>query len=150
MGKVQGVVEMSSITYRKGYKYQIAEDYTLSGLSFPMGKMHLNDFLEIGPTFITLNYGYATDGPSWPAIDTDTFMRGAFIHDGCYQAIRMGWLPESAREYCDRLLRQICLADGMNPLRAWWVYKGLRVGGGKAADPSNVKVVLSAPTVDHS
>jgi hypothetical protein len=144
---------MNSIKYRDGYSYQIAEDYTLSGLSFPLHKTNrifFSPFLEMQSTSITLKAGYASDGPSWPAIDTDTFMRGAFIHDGCYQAIRMGWLPESAREYCDRLLRQICLADGMNPLRAWWVYKGLRVGGGKAADPSSVKVVLSAPRGDRS
>jgi len=136
---------MKMIKYRKGYKYQIAEDYTLGGLSFPIATTRVSEFLALTPSSITLGAGYATDGPSWPAIDTDTFMRGAFIHDGCYQAIRMGWLPESAREYCDRLLRQICLADGMNPLRAWWVYKGLRVGGGKAADPSSLKVVLTAP-----
>ena len=148
---------MNSIKYRDGYKYQIAEDYTLGGLSFPseafpfQGRgIHHHPFMFMDSTSITLKAGYASDGPSWPAIDTDTFMRGAFIHDGCYQAIRMGWLPESAREYCDRLLRQICLADGMNPLRAWWVYKGLRVGGGKAADPSSVKVVLSAPRGDRS
>ena len=137
---------VSPIEYSAGYKYQVRKDNKTDGICFPDTGYHECDFLALGPTSITLRNGYASDGPSWPAIDTDTFMRGAFIHDGCYQAIRMGWLPESAREYCDRLLRQICLADGMNPLRAWWVYKGLRVGGGKAADPSSVKVVLTAPT----
>lgn len=140
------------IKYRAGYKYQIAEDYTLSGLSFPastfpaQGKgMHHGNFMSISQCSITLMEGYASDGPSWPAIDSKTFMRGAFVHDACYQAIRMGWLPEESREYCDKLLRQICLADGMSPLRAWWVYKGLRMGGGKAADPSSLRLVLTAP-----
>jgi hypothetical protein len=136
---------VNQIKYKSGYKYQIAEDYCLGGLAFPVERDYGSEFLMLGPSFIRLQKGYASDGPSWPAIDTHTFMRGAFVHDACYQAIRMGWLPESAREYCDKLLRQICLADGMSPLRAWWVYKGLRVGGARAADPKRVKAVLVAP-----
>ena len=136
---------MQPIKYKAGYKYQIAEDYTLHGLSLPTAYAHNSQFLTLTSASLTIRQGYASDGPSWPAWDTDTFMRGAFVHDALYQAIRMGWLPEEAREYADKLLRQICLADGMNPLRAWWVYKGLRIGGAKAADPSNVKVVLCAP-----
>lgn len=138
---------MSSIKYRAGYRYQIAEDYTLHGLSFEVAQPHVSDFLAMTSSSITLRKGYASDGPSAPAIDTDTFMRGAFIHDGIYQAIRLGWLPESSRKYADQLLRQICLADGMSRIRAWWVYHGVRLGGGGAASPAREKVVLVAPRV---
>lgn len=141
---------MEQVKYRKGYKYQLAETYTVRGLCFPsdngiLVKRHEGEFMSLGPTWMELKAGYASDGPSWPAIDTTTFMRGAFVHDGMYQAIRMGWLPESARGYADKVLRQMCLEDGMNPLRAWWVYKGLRVGGARAADPASLKAVLVAP-----
>jgi hypothetical protein len=137
---------LSSIQYKAGFKYQIVEDFTLGGLALPIQSEHNTQFLAMRPSSITLKKGYASDGPSWPAIDTATFMRGAFTHDGMYQAIRMGWLPPEARVYADKLLRQMCLEDGMNPLRAWYIYKGLRFGGGPAADPRNRRVTLVAPT----
>ena len=33
----------------------------------------------------------------------------------------------------DEILRRICIEDGMTRLRAWWVYQGVRFGGGAAA-----------------
>jgi len=49
------------------------------------------------------------------------------------------------RNPADRLLRTMCKEDGMKAVRAWWVYKGLRFGGGPAADPANKKPIVKAP-----
>ena len=52
---------------------------------------------------------------------------------------------EVHREAADRLLQQICKEDGMSSIRAWWVYKGVRIGGGPAADPALNKPLTRAP-----
>jgi hypothetical protein len=61
-------------------------------------------------------------------------MRGSLVHDALYQLMREGLLdPEQWREPADSLLRAICREDGMSAIRAWWVYKGVRLGGSSAA-----------------
>lgn len=49
------------------------------------------------------------------------------------------------RKPTDRLLKKMLRQDGMTLIRAWWVYLGLRIGGGPAADPANKKPVVRAP-----
>ena len=55
------------------------------------------------------------------------------MHDALYQLMGDGLLPLSEREAADATLRRICLEDGMSSIRAWWVYWGVRIGGGHAA-----------------
>jgi hypothetical protein len=85
--------------------------------------------------------GYTWDGPSGPTIDTKNFMRGSLIHDGLYQLMREGALDQSCRLRADEILREVCLEDGMSHARAWWVFKGVRIGGAGAAKCD----LLSAP-----
>jgi hypothetical protein len=111
------------IRYTAGYKYQLAESYEL--------------FVDVRPEYLIsddyvsldtdgrmiLHKGYATDGPSGPTIDTNNFIRGAFVHDAGYQLIRNGHLSIDTRDYWDCLLYSICRDDGMSAVRAWYVYK---------------------------
>lgn len=132
------------IQYRDGYKYQLAEPYVVAipeipGYDVGCNHIHLRD----GELVIT--EGYAWDGPSGPAIDTKNFMRGSLVHDALYQLIREYLLPASCREAADQVLRRLCLEDGMSALRAWWVYHGVRLGGGPAASAANDKQILFAP-----
>ena len=85
---------------------------------------------------MTIRAGYAWDGASGPAINTETFRCGSLIHDALYQLIREGALPQSFRKQADQILREICIEDGMWRVRAWWVYRAVRVFGGKAARPN--------------
>ena len=95
---------------------------------------------------LTIAKGYAWDGPSGPTIDTLNFMHGSLVHDALYQLMREGKLDSSSdRKLADRLLQAMCKQDGMSSIRAWWVYKGLRLGGGPAASSSNKKPVIKAP-----
>ena len=85
---------------------------------------------------LTIYAKYAWDGPSGPTFDTPSFMRGSLIHDALYQLMREGKLdPDQHREAADEILRDICLEDGMPRVRAWWVYRGVRRGGARAAQP---------------
>jgi hypothetical protein len=137
---------MECILYKGGYKYQLKDDYvTETGIvpSTPVQTLYIGLTLE---GRITIKAGYAWDGPSGPTIDTLDFMRGSLVHDALYQLIREGHLEEAKhREPADRLLQKICIEDGMSALRAWWVYQGVRLGGGPAADPANEKPMVWAP-----
>lgn len=133
-----------SIYYTSGYKYQLRESYSLfTGI---LGYSAAVEYLSIYTTGeLIIEGGYAWDGPSGPTFDTKTFMRGSLVHDALYQLIREGIIPLEDRVKADDLLRQICKDDGMSPLRAWWVHKGVTMLGKNAALPKNVKVVEGAP-----
>lgn len=132
------------IKYRSGYKYQLAEDYAvqtdIKGQSFTLEffNMTADGVLEIFK-------GYAWDGPSGPTFDTANFMRGSLVHDALYQAIREGYLPRSLRDAADRELQKICIEDGMTAARAWWVYTGVKLGGGPACRGDGGKRLCGAP-----
>jgi len=137
---------MECIAYKKGYKYQLIKRYAL--------KIDLKPDHDIKTDYITLTEkgkltikkGYAWDGPSGPTVDTLNFMRGSLVHDALYQLMREQHLDNGERrEQADRLLQKMCKQDGMSSARAWWVYQGVRLGGGPAADPDNKKPVIQAP-----
>lgn len=131
------------ITYRKRkhWKYTLSEDVHFNS-KLSIDEIHLGKFVMFRPNgWMVVKKRYTWDGPSGPTIDTKTFMRGSLIHDALYQLIREGVLPQSARKRCDEILREICLEDGMSRIRAWAVYRGVRMGGAKACKPN----VLTAP-----
>lgn len=137
---------MECITYKGGYKYQLKEDYSVQvdikpqmDVKTPYIELDLNGLL-------TVMKGYAWDGPSGPTIDTLNFMRGSLVHDALYQLMRERHLDKNTyRNVADRLLQRMCKEDGMWSIRAWWVYWGVRLGGGPAADPAHKRPVVKAP-----
>lgn len=132
------------IKYKRGYKYQLAESYTL-----PVeirGLPCSTDWLSLADNGnLTISKGYAWDGPSGPTIDTNTFMRGSLVHDALYQLIRLGLIGAVCRDHADKILMRICLEDGMNKIRAWWVYKGVKWFGGPSAGKQAEPEILEAP-----
>jgi len=137
---------MDSISYYSGYKYQLAETYTVGiGIIPPaaISTEYIN--LDIKGN-LTMKRGYAWDGPSGPTFDTLTFRRGSLVHDALYQLMREDHLGyDTNREAADRTLQKICREDGMNSLRAWWVYHAVRLFGEPSADPDDKKPVIIAP-----
>ena len=133
------------IKYKEGYKYQLVEDTSLAVPIFPKQDIHIHFISLTKNGFLTIRHGYACDGPSGPTWDTLTFMRGAFVHDALYQLIRMGLFDARWRLEADQELRRICKEDGMNSVRAWYVYHSVRWFGGSSANPENKKKVFTAP-----
>ena len=139
---------MECISYKKGYKYQLVDAYTVEIPINPGADISSpSEFITLTSSgSLTIKKGYAWDGPSGPTIDTRNFMRGSLVHDALYQLMREELLDnEGAREPADRLLQKMCKEDGMSSIRAWWVYKGLRIGGDPASDPDNKRPITKAP-----
>lgn len=135
----------AKIGYRSGYKYQLVGDYTIQTPLIPIEDVD-TDYLGLTRGgLLTIKDGYAWDGPSGPTFDTRSFMRGSLVHDACYQLLREGYMLSDMREVADRLLRDICIEDGMGVLRAWMVYNGVRIGGAPAADPAASHRIIHAP-----
>ena len=67
---------------------------------------------------LTVFGGYLWDGASGPTLDTKSSMRGSLTHDVFYELFRRGKLEQKYRPYADQLLHDICVEDGMNPIRA--------------------------------
>ena len=124
--------------YRKltNYKYQLMETYSIPvGIKPPQAIDTLFVSLDVDGT-LTMRKSYAWDGPSGPTIDTKDFMRGSLVHDALYQLMRLGKLAyKTDRQKADELLRDICLEDGMSKVRAWYVYKSVRLFAEPAARP---------------
>ena len=128
-----------TITYRKlnTYKYQIRKDVTITTGILPEQAIE-TPFINLSAEGeLMLKNGYAWDGPSGPAIDTPTFMRGSLVHDAFYQLMRASELDyKQYRDQADQLLRTLCLQDGMMRFRAAYVYQAVKWFGQNNAMPS--------------
>lgn len=133
------------IKYRKGYEYQLAEDYTVQTGICPPNPL-ATGWLVLQPDgYLTIFEGYAWDGASGPTLDTPSSMRGSLVHDALYQLMRTGKLDISWREKADDLLHDICVEDGMPHFRAeiWEEMVSLFAAG--CARPGSEQDVLEAP-----
>ncbi len=137
---------MKCISYKKGYKYQLVEDYIIETDIKPK-QLITTEYLNLTlQGKLTIKKGYAWDGPSGPAFDTKNFMRGSLVHDALYQLMREKPLVAGKfKKPADRLLEKVCIEDGMSKIRAQWVYYGVKIGGRPATDPANKKRVIKAP-----
>ena len=133
------------ISYKKGYKYQLAKTYEQYIPWKPP--------VPVTEAYITLSIdgklkifsGYAWDGPSGPVIDRPSTMRASLVHDALYQLIRQEKLPPEARKMADKIFRDICVEDGVWRWLAKVYYKGLRKFAETASSPSNKKEIKRAP-----
>jgi len=138
-------MKVGRIKYKGGYKYQLVESVSLLTCIKP-GEDILTKYIDLYyDGHMIIREGYCWDGPSGPTIDTKNFMRGSLVHDALYQLMRESKLLRSRRKDADLLLKQICLEDGMSRLRAWWVYKGVRLGAAPATKASAINRVRTAP-----
>ena len=132
------------IHYCGGYKYQLTRDYTVR---LPIaGQEFEHDYFALyADGTMIIRAGYAWDGPSGPTIDTKSFMRGSLVHDVLYQAMRLELLDRSWRETADRILKEICIEDGMWKWRAQMVYVAVRAWAAPAAHPDHRRREMVAP-----
>ena len=134
--------EQEGIRYRRGYKYQLAEAYSLH-VSLSSNPPIRTTFVDLDETgLLTMHQHYAWDGATC-APDMRTIQRGALVHDAIYQLIYLGKLPAGEKATADNELIRICLEDGMSKTYSrvvhWFVN---RYGDPR---PSGMPPILSAP-----
>lgn len=132
------------MNYRKGFKYQVAEDCTIFVEWLICYDIDLQ-FIKLKDGFLTAKSGYAFDGPSGPTFDTDDFMTPALFHDVGYQLMRLKLLPQSCRKKLDRLLVSLAKDRGMPWWRRRYVLFFVRKFASNAASPDSVKQVYTVP-----
>lgn len=129
------------IHFRKGYKYQLAEEYQTKTRIRPIEDVDM-EFISLKKDgLLIVRQGYAWDGPSGPTVDTPDFMRASLVHDAIYQLIGEGHVMPSWKGYADDALVQLCEEDGMWRVRRWWVFLGVdKVGPKQGSTPKPVFV----------
>lgn len=133
-----------TIYYKEGFKYQLSRVHSFTLPKRFKGIVWADDFLCVDGGIVYVRKGYAWDGPSGPAIDTENFMQGSLRHDVKYQLMRLKVLPQSFRAEADTQLVEDCRNDGMCYVRQKWVYVGVKYGAAFAANPDNVRKVQEA------
>lgn len=130
------------IEYREGYKYQLAEDYTVTVDIYP-NQVIMTPFIILTTLGVLLvKERYAWDGSSGPTIDSSKCMEASLIHDALYQLMRMDLLDIKWRGAADLEYKAMCLKGGMSKLQAWWRYCAIKKFAAFAADPRNIKEVI--------
>jgi len=119
------------LKYKKGYDFWVAEDFELDiGSRIRPARPGGNNFVELSAVgVLILRKGYAWNGASGPAINTENWITGSGVHDGLYQLIREGVLTMGQRKAADDLMRDILLGKGMFALRALWSHAAVRQFG---------------------
>lgn len=135
----------NQITYREGYKYQLAADYEIRTGIFPVTAVGTEFCTLARDGLLRIRSGYAWDGASSVALDTNTFMRGSLVHDALYQLISEGLLSAGQRVAADKLLHRICIEDGMDRFRARYVLWAVRTFGGAFVNASKTTKNKTAP-----
>jgi hypothetical protein len=138
----------------KNYKYEVAETYSIKTDLAPKQDIYEPNadkpFIKLSTNGILYIYaGYAWDGASGVAVDTKNFMRGSLVHDAFYQLMRQGKIAFEHRDYADKLLKRICMEDGMSSFRANNVYYAVKLFGESSAAPTQKteiqETILEAP-----
>ena len=132
------------IKYRKGYKYQLAETYSVYvGIVLPLRIE--TDWLILEDGWLTIKAGYAWNGASGPTFDTKDSIRGSAVHDALYQLMRLGLLDISWRSKADDLLHDICVEDDMIHMRAELWEEAVSHFAASSAEAGAEPEILEAP-----
>jgi len=136
-------LEFDSIQYQKGFKHQVARQGSVQ--TDILGHTVDAGFYSLTPDgTLTAKVGYSWDGASsFP--DVRSIMRGSLFHDILYQMIRLEQIPRDMRKAADKLLRRLCVEDGMWRWIAWCVCTAVRKFGAPAAHPNHKRQVFTAP-----
>ncbi len=160
---------MERIQYRRGYYYQLVEDYSVSipelagavpdavgrasifigaerPVHAPMPSQIRSEIARLtSDGNLTAFAGYCWDGASGPMPDTHTVMRGSLCHDLPYQFMRYGKIGPEWRQAADLAFYRICREDGMWGWIASGVYQAVRFGGGPSIEPANRRPIIRSP-----
>ncbi len=141
--------------FKRGLKYQTTRDFHIK-LSLPDDDSIIQTVLPYSPVqcdYFSLDMQgnlvifkrYGWNGASGPTFDTLNSMIGSLVHDCGYQMIRLGLIDPKYKELFDKMLRDLCVEDGMWVWRAnYWRWAVLTFGAGSCR-PSAEPPEMVAP-----
>ena len=142
---------LNELHYKGGYKYQVDKLWAFqTKITTPTGIV--SDYISLtSKGYLTIQKGYAWDGPSGPTFDSPLFMLGSLPHDALYQLMRMGLLSHDNWREADHVLKDVI--EERLPSQPWYirslwkvrmpmVMAGLKLADGSAALPKNAKPVV--------
>ena len=90
---------------------------------------------------LSIDRGYAWDGPSGPTWDTENSMTPSLVHDAFAELMRAGLLDRKHRIPSNTFMKEMLLERGMSWLRVKYWIAGLWLFGGGSVKEKNKKKV---------
>jgi len=135
-----------TIKYRAGYKYQLAESYSVATPIKPLTPIKHEFFTLTKTGKLWIKRGYAWDGASGPTFDTKSSMRPSLVHDVFCQMMQTGLLDYDLwQDKVNELFKQQCIEDGMWSWRAWLWYQAVEFADAGHPDQGDSNPVQEAP-----
>lgn len=127
--------------------YQLVEDYSVQTEFLGFGdKSSQHGRVKIANDgMLTISNGYCWDGASGPVIDRDSNMRAGLVHDALYQLMREDVLNHHHWKRADKEYGKILKEDGAYGFVIAIDLAGLKLVGGRYANPKMRKKVFHAP-----
>jgi len=133
------------LLFTSGYKHQVKYDFTVYIHELLIYGEVEYDFIHLKDGWLTIRAGFGWDGASGLTVDTKSSFRGSCIHDALYRLIRQEILPPEVKQLADKILKYVCILDGMWEWRAGAWYRAVDKYGDAATDPRNRIRVKVAP-----
>ena len=134
-----------SISYCKGYKYQLRADAWIKTNLRPATIIYAELVTLFTNGWLRIKKYFAWDGCSGPTKDTKTNAIACLAHDALCYLMRMGVLSQKYLTQVDEEVKRLMLRDGAFKFRAKYYRKGLKLIGGGYAKPKNARKVYTAP-----
>lgn len=134
-----------TLKYTEGYKYQLAEDYSVLT---PVNGAHIEDedFTLYESGLLVIYHRCAWDGASGPTFDTKASMGPSLVHDVFCRMMRDGRLSyDQWQDTINEFFRQQCKAAGMWGWRADLWHAGVEFGDAGNPDQGPDRKLLTAP-----
>jgi len=109
------------IKFWRGYKYVIAEDFTVQ--TAIIGHVVMDNLTSLDEDgCLKVRKGYPWDGNSGPCYDFDSSLKASCVHDVLCDYINMGSLPVELQPMVDQEYYVIATGKGM-----WWRWARARL-----------------------
>ena len=137
---------MKKILYRAGYKYILAESYSVTTPIKPDMPIKHEYFTLSKNGKLWIKKGFAWDGASGPTFDSKSSMRPSLVHDAFCQMMRSRLIDyDKWQDKVNEFFKQQCKEDGMWGMRASIWYAAVEFANAGHPDQGESNPVQEAP-----
>lgn len=131
---------MSKIKYKHGFKFYLAEDFSLRIDDLPDANVLGMYKIQMSHQTLTICKGYMWD----KGFKDKCFIRAQLVQEAMYQLIRLGYLPYEWRKKSNEIYYSLMVEDGVPKPFAWMLKKWADLFGNVASN-GKARKVLFAP-----